>query len=115
MAKTKAAKAQGSKPKAVKAKKPKKADADAADVKELRSAERVMETVLRETQVEAETPRVDVWVPIECPHCNEGGELHVITEMDGQSIDQDCAVCCRSYVAHVEVDDGDAHVSVEAA
>ena len=112
MAKTKAAK-----PKAVKAKakKSKTTAEDAADVKELRTAERVMETVLQETKVEAETPRLDVWITIECPHCNEGGEIHVITEMDGQSLDQDCAVCCRSYVAHVEIDDGEAHVGVEAA
>ena len=112
MAKTKAAK-----PKAVKAKakKSRKAAEDVADVKELRTAERVMETVLQETKVEAETPRLDVWITIECPHCNEGGELHVISEMDGQSLDQDCAVCCRSYVAHIEIDDGEAHVGVEAA
>lgn len=103
------------KPKAAKAKKTKTASADATDVKELRSADRVMEAVLQETRVEAETPRLDVWVAIECPHCNEGGELHVIADMDGQSIDQDCAVCCRSYVAHVEIDEGEAHVGVEAA
>lgn len=120
MAKTKAAKkktvkTKTAKPKAVKAKKPKKTAADAAEVKDLRAAEQVMETVLQETKVEAETPRLDVWVTIECPHCNEGGELHVIADMDGQSIDQDCAVCCRSYVAHVEIDEGEAHVGVEAA
>lgn len=103
------------KTKAAKAKKTRKTAADAVDVKELRMAEKVMETVLQETRVEAETPRLDVWISIECPHCNEGGELHVIADMDGQSIDQDCAVCCRSYVAHVDIDDGEAHVGVEAA
>ena len=113
MAKTRAVK-----PKAVKAgkaKKPRKSSADATEVKEIRSAERVMEAVLQETRAEAEAPRVDVWVSIECPHCSEAGELHVISDMDGQSIDQDCAVCCRSFVAHVEIDEGEAHVGVEAA
>ena len=110
MAKTRAAK-----PKIVKAKKPKKTVMDFGAAKELRTAESVMETVLKETQVEAETVRLDQWVPIECPHCNEGTELHVIADMDGQSIDQDCTVCCRAYVAHVEIEDGEAHVGVEAA
>jgi len=110
MAKTKTAR-----PKAVKAKKTKKPVVDAVDVKDLRTAERVMETVLQETRVEAETVRLDQWVPIECPHCSESTELHVIADMDGQSIDQDCSVCCRAYVAHVEIEDGEVHVGVEAS
>jgi hypothetical protein len=96
------------------AKKAKKASPD-HDAHEHKRAEKVMQTVLDEHRVEAEVERLDQWVPIECPHCGEGGELHVIADMDGQSIDQDCSVCCRSYVAHVEIEDGEAHVGVEAA
>lgn len=99
-----------------KAKKPKKAAHEPhPDAHEHRTAERVMETVLKEQSVEASVERLDQWVTIECPHCGEGTELHVIAEMDGQSIDQDCTVCCRSFVAHIEIDEGDAHVGVEAA
>lgn len=100
----------------VKAKKPKKAAHEPhPDALEHRTAERVMETVLKEQSVEASAERLDQWVTIECPHCGEGTELHVIADMDGQSIDQDCTVCCRSFVAHIEIDEGDAHVGVEAA
>ena len=99
-----------------KAKKPKKAAVDNHhDAPEHKTAERIMETVLKEQSVEASAERLDQWVTIECPHCGEGTELHVIADMDGQSIDQDCTVCCRSFVAHVEIDEGEAHVGVEAA
>ncbi len=97
-----------------KAKKTKKPAADHHD-HEHKTAERVMETVLKEQSVEATAERLDQWVTIECPHCGEGTELHVIADMDGQSIDQDCTVCCRSFVAHIEIDEGEAHVGVEAA
>ncbi len=109
MAKTKSAKA----PKAPK--KVKKPAVDAEDVREQNTADKVMQTVLAEHKAEAEVVRLDQWVPIECPHCGEGTELHVIADMDGQSIDQDCTVCCRPYVAHVEIDEDEAHVGVEAA
>ena len=93
-----------------------KKSADArVDTPESKTAEKVMETVLKEHTIEASTERLDQWVTIECPHCGEGSELHVIADMDGQSIDQDCTVCCRSFVAHVEIDEGEAHVGVEAA
>lgn len=99
-----------------KAKKPKKAVTKApADVHEHRAAEQIMETVLKEQSLEASAERLDQWITIECPHCAEGSELHVISDMDGQSIDQDCTVCCRAYVAHIEIDEGEAHVGVEAA
>lgn len=103
--------------KPAKAKKPAKKPAhdDHLDPHERKTAEKVMETVLKEHHVEATTERIDQWVTIECPHCGEGTELHVIADMDGQSIDQDCTVCCRSFVAHVEIDEGEAHVGVEAA
>ena len=101
--------------KAAATKKAKKPAVDPEDARERRTAEKVMQTVLAESQVEAETVRLDQWVAIQCPHCGEGTDLHVITEMDGQSIDQDCTVCCRPYVAHIEIDEGDAHVGVEAA
>ena len=112
MAKSKAA----AKPKATKkaAKKP-AVGADHEEARERHTADRVMQTVLAEHKVEQETKRLDLWVSIECPHCGEGTELHVIADMDGQSIDQDCAVCCRAFIAHVEIEDDDAHVGVEAA
>ncbi len=99
-----------------KAKKTKKAASGPhPDAREHKTAERIMETVLKEQSVEASAERLDQWVTIECPHCGEGTELHVIADMDGQSIDQDCTVCCRAFVAHIEIDDGEAHVGIEAA
>ena len=100
---------------AAKGKKLKKKAVDNVDVNERKTAEKIMETVLKEHTIEVATERLDQWVTIECPHCGEGSELHVIADMDGQSIDQDCTVCCRAFVAHIEIDEGEAHVGVEAA
>lgn len=97
------------------AKKAKKRGETSEDARERRTAEAVMRTVLAESKAEEEAVRLDQWVPIECPHCGEGTELHVIADMDGQSIDQDCTVCCRPYVAHIEIEEDDVHVGVEAA
>ncbi|HXT00113.1 MAG TPA: CPXCG motif-containing cysteine-rich protein [Elusimicrobiota bacterium] len=110
MAKTKSA-TKVAKPK----KTAKKGGEDHEDARERHTAETVMQTVLTEARVEAEKVRLDQWVPIECPHCGEGTELHVIAEMDGQSIDQDCTVCCRPFVAHIEIEEEDVHVGVEAS
>ena len=88
---------------------------DHIDTRARRAADTVMETVLAQSQAETDTIRLDEWVPIECPHCGEATEIHVIADMDGQSLDQDCTVCCRPYLAHVEIDEGEAHVGVEAA
>lgn len=103
-----------------KAAKPKKAskkatDHDVTDARERKTAEKVMETVLQEHTVDATATRLDQWVPIECPHCGESTEIHVTQEDDGQSLDHDCAVCCRAFVAHVEIEEGEAHVNVEAS
>ena len=99
-----------------KVKKLKKGAPDAhPDASEHKTAEKIMETVLKEQSVEASVERLDQWVTLECPHCAEATELHVIADIDGQSIDQDCTVCCRSFVAHIEIDDGEAHVGVEAS
>lgn len=113
MAKTKAKPAA----KSVKPKKAKKAASahDAEEANERRTAEKVMAAVLEERKAEEEAPRVDVWVEINCPFCGETADLHVIAEMDGQSLDQDCHTCARAFVAHVEIDEGEAHVSVESA
>ncbi len=105
MAKTKAAKPKKTSPKG----------AAHEDVREHKSAEKVMQTVLDEHKVDETTVRIDQWVPIECPHCGESTDIHVTQEEDGQSLDQDCSVCCRSFVAHVEIDEGEPHVNVEAS
>lgn len=85
------------------------------DARERKTAEKVMQTVLDEHKVEQTAERLDQWVPIECPHCGESTEIHVTQEEDGQSLDQDCTVCCRAFVAHVEIEEGEAHVNVEAS
>jgi hypothetical protein len=101
--------------KVTRSKKPKTAASEHEDVRERHTADKVMQTVLAESKAEEEVQRLDQWVSIECPHCGEATDLHVIADMDGQSIDQDCTVCCRPYIAHVEIDEGEAHVGVEGA
>ncbi|MBI4371065.1 MAG: CPXCG motif-containing cysteine-rich protein [Elusimicrobia bacterium] len=89
--------------------------ADPSEARAGRTAERIMQTVLQERDQETVVQRLDQWVPIECPHCGEGTEIHVIADMDGQSVDQDCSVCCRPFIAQIDIEDDEANVSVEAA
>src|SRR5438105_4951825 len=53
-------------------KKAKKGGEDREEARARHTAETVMQAVLAESKVEAETVRLDQWVPIECPHCGEG-------------------------------------------
>jgi len=95
--------------------KTKKAAEDPAEARERHTAEKVMQTVLAEQKAESEVVRIDQWISVECPHCGESSELHVIADMDGQSLDQDCGVCCRPYIAHIDIEEGDVNVGVEAS
>ena len=51
--------------------------------------------------------------PIVCPYCGEETDIHVDTGMGTQDYVEDCTVCCRPIVLHVERDE-DGFPSVSA-
>ncbi len=53
-------------------------------------------------------------VPIVCPYCGEVISVFVDPSGGAQSYIEDCRVCCRPIVIHLQVDD-EGDVSVVAA
>jgi len=42
---------------------------------------------------------------ISCPYCGEPTEIHIDTEGDEDDLVEDCTVCCRPIMIHVELDE----------
>ena len=42
---------------------------------------------------------------IRCPYCAETTEVHVDIECDACDLVEDCTVCCRPILLHVECDE----------
>lgn len=74
-----------------------------------------MHSILTEVQGVANKKHLEHWEPIECPYCGEGIEVHIDSAEDGQTMYQDCNVCCKPISLHVEVEDEDVHISVGRA
>ena len=54
-------------------------------------------------------------VLIQCPYCWETLDVSVDPSVPEQEYVEDCPVCCRASVIHVEIDeDGEARVWAEA-
>lgn len=58
----------------------------------------------------AEKEPIDEWVSVPCPFCGELFDVHVTSEEEGQTIEEDCEVCCRTVSLHITVEDGEVHV-----
>ncbi len=72
-----------------------------------------LESVLKEVTAGGGEDRVEDWVSLECPYCGEGFEVHVTSEQDGQSMVEDCAVCCRPVQLLVEIQEGEIQVDAQ--
>lgn len=59
--------------------------------------------------------RVEHWETVECPYCGEGFEIHIEAAEDGQTMYEDCRVCCKPISLHVQVEDEDVHIGVARA
>lgn len=71
-----------------------------------------LDTVLKEiSQEPAEKTHVEQWSQLECPYCGETFEIHVTSEDDGQTMIEDCHVCCRPISVHVHMEDDEIEVS----
>ncbi|MHB2025334.1 MAG: CPXCG motif-containing cysteine-rich protein [Elusimicrobiota bacterium] len=66
-----------------------------------------LESVLKEVVGAGAHERLEDWLSLECPYCGEGFEVHVTSEHDGQTMFEDCAVCCRPVQILIEVEDGE--------
>lgn len=63
-----------------------------------------------EFRVEEFAPKSTKWVEVECPYCGDTLDVRVSTDEEGQSLVQNCQVCCKPVQLSVEVDEGEVEV-----
>lgn len=69
-----------------------------------------LESVLSEVTAQPQETHVEQWVEIACPYCGEQFEVHVTSDDDGQTLFEDCHVCCRPVALHVHNEEGELQV-----
>lgn len=87
-----------------------KARAAQADAKEEKRQAKVLEAVYTEVTAQPVTEHLEEDVSVACPYCGEEFEVHVTTEQDGQSMYEDCQVCCRPISLHIQFEEGELQV-----
>lgn len=73
-------------------------------------ADKDLETIHNEMTAKPETQHLEEWVSVDCPYCGEGMDIHVTSEQDGQTMYEDCGVCCRPVSLHITVEDEELQV-----
>ena len=75
------------------------------------TADKDLETIQNEiAAVPQAQQHLEEWVSIDCPFCAETMEVHVTSEQDGQTMYEDCGVCCRPVSIHIQVEDDEFQV-----
>ena len=97
-----------SKPSTTRTKKPAEAAAPAG--RQSGPKDKDLETIHTEVTATPEKQHLEDWVQVQCPYCGEDIELHVTSEQDGQSMYEDCGVCCRPVQVHIHVEDDELQV-----
>lgn len=97
----------------------KKASDSAAAARAAAGAARAETAVTRELEsiqndvrpvTPAEREPIDEWVSVPCPFCGEAFEIHVTSDEEGQTLFEDCEVCCRSVSLSITFEDGEVQV-----
>ncbi|MBI3553738.1 MAG: CPXCG motif-containing cysteine-rich protein [Elusimicrobia bacterium] len=57
-----------------------------------------------------ETEHQEEDLSVACPYCGEEFEVHVTSEEDGQTMYEDCEVCCRPISLHVHTEEGELQI-----
>ena len=71
-----------------------------------------MQSILKEVSGQNDVKRLEHWETVSCPYCGENFEVHIEAAEDGQTMYEDCHVCCKPISLHVEVDEEEVHVTV---
>lgn len=77
-----------------------------------------LESILKEVAGEGEAPeekRLEHWGAVQCPYCGESFEIHLEAAEDGQTMYEDCHVCCKPISIYVHVEDDQVQVSAYRA
>jgi hypothetical protein len=76
-----------------------------------------LESILKEvagTEPSGEK-RLEHFGAVQCPYCGESFEIHIEAAEDGQSMYEDCHVCCKPISIHVHVEDDQVEISAYRA
>lgn len=74
-----------------------------------------LESILHEVTSEPLKKHLDHWAQVQCPYCGENFEVHVESAEDGQTMYEDCHVCCKPISLHIQVEDDEVHISAYRA
>ena len=76
-----------------------------------------LESILKEVAGPdtSEEKRIEHFGIVQCPYCGESFEIHIEAAEDGQSMYEDCHVCCKPISIHVHVEDDQVEVSAYRA
>ncbi|MBI5629311.1 MAG: CPXCG motif-containing cysteine-rich protein [Elusimicrobia bacterium] len=69
-----------------------------------------LQSVFNEVSAAPSAVRTEQWLQVACPYCSEDFEVRLTSEEDGQSLYEDCQVCCRPIVLRVSNEDGELQV-----
>lgn len=72
--------------------------------------DKVLETIRDEVTAQSLTQHLEDWVSVPCPYCGEDIDVHVTSEQDGQSMYEDCSVCCRPVALFVRLEEDELQV-----
>jgi hypothetical protein len=89
---------------------PTKKPAAAAPGRQAGPKDKDLETIHNEVVAKTEVEHIEDWVGVDCPYCGEGIDVHVNSEQDGQTMFEDCGVCCRPVQLHIHVEEGELQV-----
>lgn len=74
-----------------------------------------LDSILSEVALYDKGKRLEHWEQVECPYCGENFDVHIDSAEDGQSLYEDCHVCCKPISLHIQVDEDEVHVGVGRA
>ena len=72
-----------------------------------------LEIIQKEITAVPATQHLEDWVHVPCPYCGETLDVHVTSEQDGQTLYEDCSVCCRPVSLLIQVEDEELQVEAQ--
>ncbi len=78
-----------------------------------RTSDKALDMVLSEVTAAPVKVHAEQWIQTPCPYCGEEFEVHVTWECGGQTMYEDCHVCCRPISLHIQADE-DGELAIEA-
>ena len=87
------------------AKRPAEAGAGSRPGRQAGPKDKDLDTIHNEVTAAPEKQHMEEWVSVDCPYCGEGIDVHVTSEQDGQTMYEDCGVCCRPVSVHIQIED----------